>query len=314
MTVMRSLARLSRSGRRAALIGAGLVGGVSITSLVVAQPASPSPASPAAMVHAPSDLSSFSEWRAPSGFVADGKGSGKTKKHTVLVPAAVIGQTYRVASRKISSLGLLPKKGATIPAAGILPSYIAWTSPAPGTALPEGKDVYLLPAAATTSTTVTPSLTVPNVIAQTVSAAGSLLSNDELVPQVNAAGQYEPGVKVGYVAATQPGAGSTAHKGEVVLIFPDVDNSVTTTRFEPPSVTIPVSVIGQPVSSAVADLDTLGLNVVVGQGQYSAGIVQGFVAATSPQAGSTLFLGQRVTVVPSDGPPQTTTTASGPAP
>ncbi len=70
----------------------------------------------------------------------------------------------------------------------------------------------------------------------------------------------------------------------------------------PHTVTVP-DVVGQRVEAATARLNDLGLLVVVGDGAYDRRVPEGHVQRTAPKAGVELGTGDRITLIPSLGPP-----------
>jgi eukaryotic-like serine/threonine-protein kinase len=164
------------------------------------------------------------------------------------------------------------------------------TDPSKGSSVKKGDTVTLF----TGSKTPTTSLTVPNLVNQSVSAAQSQLSSMKLTPSV----QYSAScVQVNVVCSMSPTAGTTVSPGSTVILY----TAQSTTTTAPPTPTVP-DVSGDTPTTACNILGQKGYTCGSTSYQSSSTVAQGSVIGTSPAAGTQFASGNTVNLIVSSGP------------
>ncbi len=200
----------------------------------------------------------------------------------VAVPDVLLLQ-QDLAKLKITQAGLSPQvvkeTSDTVP-----PGQVSDEEPPSGTKIGKGSTVTL------TVSTGKPKVPVPDVVGQDITSALTQLAGAGLQPKIRRIfSDKQPDT----VTAQQPHAGDSAIKGSVVHI--------NVSRGAKP-VPIP-DVTGQPYANAKSMLEGQGFQV--GRTEIQSDMAQGVVVAETPQAGTAVPRGTKITLSVSKGPATT---------
>ncbi|MGN6243633.1 MAG: Stk1 family PASTA domain-containing Ser/Thr kinase [Motilibacteraceae bacterium] len=199
------------------------------------------------------------------------------------ITPGVLGLTEQAAQAKLEAQGLHTRTGAPVFSETVAAGKVVSTDPDPGGKVRKGGTVTLVLSKGKER------YDVPDLAGKPLDQAKTALSDLHLTAAVSQA--YDEKVPSGTVIRTDPEPGTPLKRGAPVTL-------VVSKGRQP----IPVTDwTGKPADQATADLQGKGLKVATRQ-DYSETVPAGSVISQSP-TGGTLYRGDTVTLVVSQGPP-----------
>jgi serine/threonine-protein kinase len=210
-----------------------------------------------------------------------------TSTKTLTIPSNLTNKTSAAAQSELQQMGFTNVTTKPESSSQVALGNVISTTPPPGTTLRSNQPVVL-------SVSDGPvSVTVPNVVGKTQSAATELLTAAGFIPNVTP--QTSDTVASGVVISTSPAGNQSAGQGTAVQVIVSSGKQ---------QVTIP-SLVGQGPEVASQELGALQLKVAFSP-EASPTIPAGEVTRTSPPANSQVAVGSTVTVFVSTGAPPVT--------
>jgi beta-lactam-binding protein with PASTA domain/tRNA A-37 threonylcarbamoyl transferase component Bud32 len=207
---------------------------------------------------------------------------------TLTVPANLVGQPVSNAQSELSGMGFTNVKTTTQTSPSVAANDVISSTPAAGTRIKSSAPLTLAVSAGPVQ------VTVPDVAGQPQTTADPALFAAGFRPTDTLA--YSSTVAQGTVISTNPAGNTKAAQGAHVTV-------VVSNGQQP--VVIPPVVNDSPAQAGAA-LAAAGLKVGQTAQQPSATVAQGQVTGTNPAAGTTVPIGDTVTIYVSTGPPTAT--------